>query len=187
MQKPAAAPPKSMRYNLVGMQPGTYYYARVGQLSLCMLFTGTHEILFEDVWSWLKQIETDMIWAKYSRLTTGFNKVASINEMGLSQWSPVSLPSPSVPPSGMGLVLEIHRIYIYVYICGNKMQFVDICQHNWIQYENDWEYVYEYVLNVLWYVYRYAYTYYMYMYVYIYTSQCVVNLYIYIYMYIRGS
>eukprot|EP00438_Fugacium_kawagutii_P008690 Skav236550 [mRNA] locus=scaffold1066:27066:29097:- [translate_table: standard] len=44
-------PSNTLKYNLVGMQPGTYYYCRV----------------------------------------------ASVNEMGLSDWSPVSLPSPSVP------------------------------------------------------------------------------------------
>lgn len=48
-------PTNANKYNLVGMQPGTYYYARV----------------------------------------------ASVNEMGLSHWSPVSLPCPSgaYPPA----------------------------------------------------------------------------------------
>eukprot|EP00435_Cladocopium_sp_Y103_P058545 s504_g20.t1 len=48
-QEPKTPPSNTNKYNLVGMQPGTYYYARV----------------------------------------------ASVNEMGLSPWSPLSLPSPS--------------------------------------------------------------------------------------------
>lgn len=48
-EEPKTPPSNTNKYNLVGMQPGTYYYARV----------------------------------------------ASVNEMGLSPWSPLSLPSPS--------------------------------------------------------------------------------------------
>jgi len=56
-QEPKTPPSNTNKYNLVGMQPGTYYYARV----------------------------------------------ASVNEMGLSAWSPVSLPAASGAYSPAGI------------------------------------------------------------------------------------